>query len=244
MFHGAPGTGKTYFAKSIIGQINLNTNKNYKFLFVSPSSILSKWIGESEKAMKNIFDSVKTKRPCVLFFDEIDSITQSRQSNDQMDVTSHRVLTEFILNITKLNIYGILFLSIATYIDDVVIIAATNCLSLIDDAVLRRFEKKIHFPLPDENDRFEIIKQFFLKNSIQSLLSIDLQEFSSTLLDFSTYDLLLFCEEALRIRTKEHASKIYSNGILGIINTDICIEELRDVTMDDLKNALKNKVKK
>ena len=106
LFHGIPGTGKTLFAKSFCGQLSLNTGVNYRFLSISPALVLSKWTGESEKAIQSLFAKANRCRPCVIFLDEIDALAPSRFSNQSLDITSHRVLTELLLHFNTIEQHG------------------------------------------------------------------------------------------------------------------------------------------
>jgi len=142
LLYGAPGTGKTMLAKAVATESQAN------FILVKGPELLSKWVGESEKAVREVFKKAKQVSPCIVFFDEIDSLAPRRGSNSDSHV-SERVVNQLLTEIDGL-----------VEMHDVVIIAATNRPDIMDTALLRpgRFDRIILTPTPDEKTRLEIFK--------------------------------------------------------------------------------------
>ena len=142
LLHGPSGTGKTMLAKAVATESEAN------FISVKGPELLSKWVGESEKGIREIFRRARQASPCVIFFDEIDSIAPIRGiENDSM--VAERVVSQLL---TEMD--GIQALS------GVVVLAATNRADMIDPALLRpgRFDKIVYVPLPDKKTRYMILK--------------------------------------------------------------------------------------
>ncbi len=142
LLFGPPGTGKTLLAKAAATESGAN------FIAVRGPEVLSKWVGESEKAIRDIFRRARQYAPAIVFFDEIDAIAPIRGASADTHVTE-RIVSQLL---TEMD--GILTL------DNVVIIAATNRPDIVDPALLRpgRFEKLIFVPPPDREARLEILK--------------------------------------------------------------------------------------
>ncbi len=142
LLHGPSGTGKTLLAKAVATQSEAN------FVSVRGPELLSKWVGESERGIREIFRRARQASPCVIFFDEIDSIAPIRGAGGETAVTE-RVVSQLLTELDGMeNMHG------------VVVLAATNRADMIDPALLRpgRFDKIIQIPLPDKESRKNIIK--------------------------------------------------------------------------------------
>ncbi|PVU77923.1 AAA family ATPase, partial [Sulfolobus islandicus] len=142
LLFGPPGTGKTMLAKAVATESGAN------FIAVRGPEILSKWVGESEKAVREIFRKARMYAPAVIFFDEIDSIAPIR------GISYDSGVTERIVNQLLAEMDGI------EKLENVVVIAATNRPDILAPALLRpgRFEKLIYVPPPDKRARIEILK--------------------------------------------------------------------------------------
>ena len=142
LIYGAPGTGKTLLAKAVATESKAN------FILVKGPELLSKWIGESEKAVREVFKKARQTSPTIIFFDEIDSLASRRGTGSDSHVTE-RVVNQMLTEMDGLE-----------NLNDVVIIAATNRPDMIDPALLRpgRFDRIILTPAPDEKTRLEIFK--------------------------------------------------------------------------------------
>jgi len=141
LLHGPSGTGKTLLAKAVATESEAN------FVSVRGPELLSKWVGESERGIREIFRRARQASPCVIFFDEIDSIAPIRGAGGETAVTE-RVVSQLLTELDGMeNMHG------------VVVLAATNRADMIDTALLRpgRFDKIIQIPLPDKESRKSIL---------------------------------------------------------------------------------------
>ena len=135
LLYGPPGTGKSYLAKAAA------TETGGKFFSVSAANIVSKWMGESEKLIKGLFDLARKNKPAVIFLDEIDSVLSAR-SDSENDAT-RRLKTEFLIQMQ----------GVGNDDEGVLVLGATNIPWGLDPAVRRRFQKKIYISLPDVKAR-------------------------------------------------------------------------------------------
>ncbi|ABK78575.1 AAA ATPase [Cenarchaeum symbiosum A] len=143
LLHGASGTGKTLLAKAVATQSEAN------FVSVKGPELLSKWVGESERGIREIFRRARQASPCVIFFDEVDSIAPVRGADSAATNITERVVSQLLTELDGMeNLHG------------VVVLAATNRADMIDPALLRpgRFDKIIQIPLPDKESRTSILK--------------------------------------------------------------------------------------
>ena len=139
---GVPGTGKTLLAKAVASQSQVN------FISVKGPALLSKWVGESEKGIREVFKKAKQASPCIVFFDEIDAIVPTRGASADSHVTE-RVLSQFLTELDGIE-----------ELKGVVVLAASNRPDIIDPALLRagRFDIQLELPIPDEATRLAIFK--------------------------------------------------------------------------------------
>lgn len=140
LLYGPPGTGKTLLAKAVASESEVN------FISVKGPEILSKWVGESEKGIREVFKKAKQASPCIIFFDEIDSVVPRRGSEAASHVVD-RVISQFLTELDGIE-----------ELKGIVVLAATNRLDIIDPALLRagRFDFHLELPIPDEETRLEI----------------------------------------------------------------------------------------
>ena len=141
ILHGKPGTGKTYMAKALASESGVN------FISVKGPQILSKYIGESEKGVRELFRLAKQASPCILFLDEIDSLTPRRSEDGSSSGVLDRVIGQFLTEMDGIE-----------DLKGVIVLAATNRIDLIDPALLRsgRFDLLFEVPLPDVKTREKI----------------------------------------------------------------------------------------
>ncbi len=142
LFYGEPGTGKTLMAKAVATESGVN------FISIKGPELLSRWVGDSEKGIRQIFKKARQASPCVVFFDEIDSLTPKRGAGGSSAVTD-RVISQFLSEMDGIEeLKGIL------------ILAATNRIDMIDAAMLRsgRFDFQLELKKPDKKARKEIFK--------------------------------------------------------------------------------------
>lgn len=143
MLVGAPGTGKTLLAKAVA------TERESNFISIKGPEFLSKYVGESEKAVREVFRKARMAAPCIIFIDEIDSIAFARNSDSSDSMVTERVVDTLLTEMDGLQ-----------ELKNVIVIAATNRPDIIDPALLRpgRFDKIVEIPMPDERMRAEILK--------------------------------------------------------------------------------------
>ena len=153
LLYGAPGTGKTLLAKAVATESEVN------FISVKGPELISKWVGESEKAIRKIFQKARQTSPSIIFFDEIDSLASRRGGSTDTHGTSDKVVNQLLTEMSGLE-----------DLTDVVVLAATNRPDMLDTSLLRpgRFDRIILTPIPDKKTREEIfkihIKEMPLKN--------------------------------------------------------------------------------
>jgi len=143
LLYGVPGTGKTLLAKAVASESEAN------FISVKGPELLSKWVGESEQGVREVFRKAKQTAPTVIFFDEIDSIASTRSANDSDSGVTKRVVNQLLTEMDGLE-----------ELEDVAIIAATNRPDILDAGLMRpgRFDRHIKVDLPNEEARLSIFK--------------------------------------------------------------------------------------
>jgi len=143
LFSGPSGTGKTLMAKALAGETGLN------FITISVPILFSKWLGESEKALHQIFKKAKQSAPCILFFDEIDTLGVTRHVTSEGAAAVERVVSQFFNELDSLS-----------DLSQVIVLGATNREDILDPALTRsgRLDYVIPFPVSDEQDRLEIFQ--------------------------------------------------------------------------------------
>jgi len=179
LLYGPPGCGKTLLARAVATESEAN------FITIKGPEVFSKWVGESEKAIREVFRKGRMAAPAVLFFDEIDSLVPRRGLGFADSGVSERVISQLL---TEMD--GIVAL------EDIVVIAATNRPDIVDPAVLRpgRFDRLIYVPDPDEKSRFQIF-QIYTKNMPRTA-DVDLANLAAMTQSYSGADIQTLCREA------------------------------------------------
>lgn len=177
LLYGAPGTGKTMLAKAVASESNAN------FILVKGPELLSKWVGESEKAVRKIFEKARQTAPTIIFFDEIDSLAPRRGMSSDSNVTE-RVVNQLLTEMDGLE-----------DLHDVVIVAATNRPDMLDTALLRpgRFDRIILTPVPDKEARLEIFK---VHTESMPLKGVDINSLAEDTEGYVGADIEAICREA------------------------------------------------
>merc|ERR1719225_616027 len=188
LFYGPPGCGKTLLAKAIANECQAN------FISIKGPELLTMWFGESEANVRDVFDKARSAAPCVLFFDELDSIAKSRggstgDAGGASDRVINQILTEMDGMGSKKNVF---------------IIGATNRPDIIDSAILRpgRLDQLIYIPLPDEGSRMSILKANLRKTPLSK--SVDLSYLAKITKGFSGADLTEICQRACKLAIREN----------------------------------------
>lgn len=187
LFYGPPGCGKTLLAKAIANECQAN------FISVKGPELLTMWFGESEANVRDIFDKARAAAPCVLFFDELDSIAKSRggsvgDAGGAADRVINQILTEMDGMGAKKNVF---------------IIGATNRPDIIDPAILRpgRLDQLIYIPLPDEKSREAIFKANLRKSPVAK--DVDLTYIAKVTHGYSGADLTEVCQRACKLAIRQ-----------------------------------------
>ncbi len=177
LLFGPPGCGKTMLAKAIANELNVN------FIPVKGPEIMSKWVGESEKAIREIFRKARLAAPSIIFFDEIDSITSKRGREFDSGVTD-RVVSQLLTEMDGLD-----------ELEKIIVMGATNRIDVIDQAFLRpgRFDKLILVPAPDYEDRLEILR--IITSKMKLKLEVDFERIAKLTEGYSGSDLEALCRE-------------------------------------------------
>ncbi len=185
LLFGAPGTGKTLLAKALATESKIN------FISVKGPELLSKWVGESEKAIREVFRKARTASPALIFFDEIDAVASRRGSGDSSGV-NERVISQLLTELAGIE-----------PLRDVVILAATNRPDMIDPALLRpgRFDRVVHVPPPDEKSR-KLILSIHTK-SMPLTDDVDLDRLAKETEFYVGADIEAICREAGMLALRE-----------------------------------------
>jgi len=187
LFYGPPGTGKTLLAKAIAHECQAN------FISIKGPELLTMWFGESEANVRDVFDKARAAAPCVMFFDELDSIAKARGgSSGDAGGAGDRVLNQILTEMDGMNAKKNVF-----------IIGATNRPDQIDSALLRpgRLDQLIYIPLPDLPSRLSILKATLKKSPVAE--EVDLNFLSKSTEGFSGADLAEICQRAAKLAIRE-----------------------------------------
>ncbi len=179
LLYGPPGCGKTLLARAVATESEAN------FITIKGPEVFSKWVGESEKAIREVFRKARMAAPAVIFFDEIDSLAPRRGLGFADSGVTERVISQLL---TEMD--GIVTL------EDIVIMAATNRPDIVDPAVLRpgRFDRLIYVPSPDEKSRLQIFKIY--TETMPLAKDVNLEHLASITQNYSGADIEALCREA------------------------------------------------
>jgi transitional endoplasmic reticulum ATPase len=202
MLYGPPGCGKTLLARAVA------TESESNFITIKGPEVFSKWVGESEKAIREVFRKARMASPTVVFFDEFDSLVPGRGMGYADSGVTERVISQLLTEMDGL-----------VSLEDVVIIAATNRPDMVDPAILRpgRFDRLIYVPEPDKDSRLEIFKIYTKNMPLEK--NVDLSVLVTMSNKYSGADIEALCREA---------------G-LNAMRRDM---NAKEVTADDFKKAI------
>ncbi len=185
LFTGPSGTGKTLMAKALAGETGLN------FISIGGPMIFSKWLGESEKALHNLFKKAKQSAPCILFFDEIDALIMARGFVTDSGAVE-RIASQFFNELDSL-----------TDLSQVIVLGATNRKDVLDPALMRtgRLDYILKFSVPDEKDRLEIFQVHTREKPLGD--DVDLVELAKTTEGMVGSQIASICRNAALMAVKE-----------------------------------------
>lgn len=178
LLYGPPGTGKSHLAKAVA------TEANSTFFSVSSADLMSKWLGEGEKLVKNLFEVARENKPSIIFIDEIDSLASAR--GDGGNDATNRIKTEFLVQMN----------GVGNDMDGILVLAATNIPWCLDPAIRRRFEKRIYIGLPEAPARTRMV-QIHLGNTPHVLTQEQMKELGKKTEYYSGSDISVVVRDAM-----------------------------------------------
>ena len=187
LLYGPPGTGKTLLAKAVAKESEAN------FISVKGPELLSKWVGESEKAVRKVFEKARQTSPCVVFFDEIDSLAPHRSASTGDSNVTERVVNQLLTELDGMQ-----------ELNDVVVIAATNRPDMVDSALLRpgRFDRILLVPVPDKVTRKQIFEVHLKGMKIAK--GVDVDALVEKTEGYAGADIAAVCREAGMLALREN----------------------------------------
>ena len=198
LFYGPPGCGKTLMAKAVANECQAN------FISIKGPELLTMWFGESEANVRDVFEKARQAAPCVLFFDELDSIAQQRggshgDGGGAADRVMNQLLTEMDGVGAKKNVF---------------IIGATNRPDIIDTALMRpgRLDQLIYIPMPDYESRLGILRATLRKSPVAK--EVDLSYLAAQTDKFTGADLTEICQTACKLAIREEIERDIERGRL------------------------------
>ena len=214
LLYGAPGSGKTLLAKAVA------TESESNFISVKGPELLSKWVGESEKAVREIFKKARQTAPTIIFFDEVDALAPRRGLSSDTNVTE-RVVNQLLTEIDGLE-----------GLHDIVIIGATNRPDILDTALLRpgRFDRIILTPVPDKKTRLEVFK---VHTAEMPLKNVDIDDLAEKTDGYVGADIEAICREAAihALRDNIKAKEVTK------LNFDAALKKVRPSVTKDVEKA-------
>ncbi len=205
LFFGPPGTGKTMMMRALSNEIHAN------FYYVKTPDLISAFSGETEKMVSKIFTTARKHQPCVLFFDEIDTLAVNRD-DPNVDQIRKQAMTQLLVEMDGFQ-----------KTDRIIVVGATNIPNALDQAILRpgRFDKVIYMPLPDFLGRQKIFKIYLNKLPVAD--DINYENLAANTERYSGADIKAVCESVAQVVAQEASSKhkvlrITQNDILSVIS--------------------------
>ena len=190
LLYGPPGTGKTLIAKAAAHESEAN------FISIKGPELLSKWVGESEKGVREVFRKARGAAPCIIFFDEIDAIAPTRGGAGSDSHVTERLISQLLTELDGLEI-----------LTNVVIIAATNRPDIIDPALLRpgRFDRLLYVPPPDKESRLQVLRIHTKKKPLADDVKIDVLADQTE--GYTGADIAALASAAVMLALREHVAK-------------------------------------
>ncbi|MBU1199710.1 MAG: CDC48 family AAA ATPase [Nanoarchaeota archaeon] len=219
LIYGAPGTGKTLLAKAVANESEAN------FILVKGPELLSKWVGESEKAVRKIFEKARQTSPTIIFFDEIDAITPTRGGGSEDGRVTERVVNQMLTEMDGLE-----------DMNDIIIIGATNRPDILDTALLRpgRFDRIILAPVPDKDTRKEIFKVHTKDMPLDK--DVNISEIEDKTEGYVGADIESVCREAAIFALRED----FKAKTIKMAHFNKALEKVRASVTKDVEEAYKD----
>lgn len=225
LFYGPPGCGKTLMAKAIATECQAN------FISIKGPELLTMWFGESEANVRDVFDKARAAAPCVLFFDELDSVARARGGHGDSGA-SDRVINQILTEMDGMNVKKNVF-----------IIGATNRPDVLDPAITRpgRLDQLIYIPLPDKASRSAIIRANFRKSPLAE--DVDVEQIAAATHGFSGADLAGICQRACKMAIRESIMReIQINKLreAGQLDENEEIDPVPEITRVHVEEAMRH----
>ena len=227
LFYGPPGCGKTLLAKAIANECQAN------FVSIKGPELLTMWFGESENNVREVFDKARQASPCVLFFDELDSIARARGGGGgDAGGAGDRVINQILTEIDGVGVKKNVF-----------VIGATNRPDILDPAIMRpgRLDQLVYIPLPDRKSRIQIFKATLRKSPLAK--EVDLEVLAKATNGFSGADITEICQRACKFAIREsiyrdiESKKNKENGLL--VNKEDIVDPVPEITKTHFLEAMK-----
>jgi len=224
LFYGPPGCGKTLMAKAVANECQAN------FISVKGPELLTMWFGESEANVREVFEKARAAAPCVLFFDELDSIAQARgnsmgDAGGSGDRVMNQLLTEMDGIGAKKNVF---------------IIGATNRPDILDPALMRpgRLDQLIYIPMPDTEARLGVLKATLRKSPVNK--DVDLRYMAESTDKFTGADLTEICQRAAKLAIREDIEKEKLKMECEVTGLEDSVESLTEIMPKHFEEAIRN----
>ncbi|QSG15332.1 CDC48 family AAA ATPase [Halapricum desulfuricans] len=217
LLFGPPGTGKTLLAKAVANEAQSN------FISVKGPELLNKYVGESEKGVREVFEKARSNAPTVVFFDEIDSIAGERGQGMSDSGVGERVVSQLLTELDGIE-----------SLEDVVVIATTNRPDLIDSALLRpgRLDRHVHVPVPDEEARRKIFEVHTVDKPLAD--DVDLDELAAETDGYVGADIEALCREASMAASREFINSVSPEEVDESIGNVRINREHFEAAMDEV----------
>lgn len=208
LLYGPPGTGKSHLAKAVATEVNST------FFSVSSSDLVSKWLGESERLVRSLFEMARENKPAIIFIDEVDSLCSSR--SDSESESARRIKTEFLVQMQGVSSGGG---------EGVLVLAATNLPWALDSAIRRRFERRIYIPLPEKPARQAMIR-IHLGDTAHTLQEPDFARLAEKTEGFSGSDISVMVRDALMEPVRRLQTATYFRRVRGLNPQGVMVDDL------------------
>jgi transitional endoplasmic reticulum ATPase len=222
LFYGPPGCGKTQLAKAIANECQAN------FISIKGPELLTMWVGESESNVRDIFAKARAAAPCVLFFDELDSIAVKRGSNAGDSGVGDRVINQLLTEMDGIGVKKNVF-----------VIGATTRPDILDPAITRpgRLDQLMYIPMPDYESRLAILKATLRKTPIHK--DIDLAYIATNTDKFTGADLAEICNRAVKLAIRDEIAK---SKELEEIKMELSPEEIEEMEQKEMEEEVESVV--